>query len=84
MNRKSAKGVLEPIVYSYLKGKETVTVWLRDMRDFFIKGRIVGFDEFMNLTLADAVEVNRKKETRRVIGTILLKGENVLLISQQT
>jgi LSM domain len=41
-----------------------------------------GFDEFMNLVIDDAVEVNLKKDKRRQLGRILLKGENVTLIAQ--
>ncbi|KAK8927752.1 Small nuclear ribonucleoprotein E [Metarhizium anisopliae] len=44
-----------------------------------------GFDEFMNLVIDDAVEVSQvtktnDKETRRQLGQILLKGDNVSLI----
>jgi len=40
-----------------------------------------GFDEFMNLVLDDTVEVNYKKNTRRELGRILLKGDNITLVS---
>jgi small nuclear ribonucleoprotein E len=36
----------------------------------------------MNLVIDDAVEVHLKKDSRRALGRILLKGENVTLISQ--
>jgi small nuclear ribonucleoprotein E len=43
-----------------------------------------GFDEFMNLVLDDAVEVTQatktQEESRRPLGQILLKGDNVALI----
>ncbi|KAG0364793.1 hypothetical protein BGZ54_007159 [Gamsiella multidivaricata] len=39
-----------------------------------------GFDEFMNLVLDNAVEVNIKKSTRKEVGRILLKGDNITLI----
>ncbi len=71
-------------MYSYLKSQSPVTIWLRDMKDFYISGTICGFDEFMNLTLRNAVEVNKKKGTERPIGTILLKGENVVLVGQSS
>lgn len=52
-----------------------------------------GFDEYMNLVMHEAEELSIKKKTRRPIGTsgrlslttqghILLKGENVTLISE--
>ena len=40
-----------------------------------------GFDEFMNLVRDDTVEVNYKKNTRRELGRILLKGDNITLVS---
>ncbi|QPG95578.1 hypothetical protein C2857_001262 [Epichloe festucae Fl1] len=48
-------------------------------------GNATGFDEFMNLVIDDAVEVaqvtkTNDKETRRPLGQILLKGDNVSLI----
>lgn len=43
-----------------------------------------GFDEFMNLVIDDAVEVQvptkDRSESRRQLGQILLKGDNVSLI----
>jgi len=39
-----------------------------------------GFDEYMNLVLDDAEEINIKKETRKSLGRILLKGDNITLM----
>jgi small nuclear ribonucleoprotein E len=36
----------------------------------------------MNLVIDDAVEIHTKKDQRRQLGRILLKGENVTLIAQ--
>ncbi|KAF5306673.1 hypothetical protein FQR65_LT07228 [Abscondita terminalis] len=47
---------------------------------FRIEGHIVGFDEYMNLVLDDAEEYYVKKKTRRPLGRIMLKGENIALI----
>ncbi|CAM4796075.1 unnamed protein product [Rotaria magnacalcarata] len=40
------------------------------------------FDEYMNLVLDDAEEILLKKDTRKKIGRILLKGDNISLIQQ--
>jgi small nuclear ribonucleoprotein E len=40
-----------------------------------------GFDEYMNVVLDDAEEVNVKKRSRKPVGRILLKGDNITLIS---
>lgn len=45
-----------------------------------IEGRILGFDEYMNLVVDDAEEIMVKKKTRRAIGRILLKGDNICLM----
>ncbi|KZZ90812.1 LSM domain-containing protein [Moelleriella libera RCEF 2490] len=63
----------------------TVSVWLYEQLSIRIEGKIRGFDEFMNLVIDDAVEVAQvtkanEKETRRSLGQILLKGDNVSLI----
>ncbi|KAF7083069.1 hypothetical protein CFC21_086887 [Triticum aestivum] len=39
-----------------------------------------GFDEYMNLVLEDAEEINTKKNTRKSLGRILLKGDNITLM----
>ena len=39
-----------------------------------------GFDEFMNVVLDDAEEVDSKKSTRKALGRTLLKGDNITLI----
>lgn len=56
-------------------------VWLYEQSDSRLEGTIKGFDEFMNLVLDDTVEVNYKKNTRRELGRILLKGDNITLVS---
>jgi len=48
-----------------------------------IEGRIIGFDEFMNLVIDEAVEVYVKEaKPKRELGRILLKGDNITLIQQ--
>ncbi|KAJ0085002.1 hypothetical protein Patl1_30347 [Pistacia atlantica] len=39
-----------------------------------------GFDEYMNLVLDDAEKVQIKKKTRKSLGRILLKGDNITLM----
>ena len=43
-------------------------------------GVVMGFDEYMNIVLDNAEEVNKKKNTRKDIGRILLKGDNISLL----
>merc|ERR1711977_144468 len=77
-----------------------VSIWLYDILDFKLEGKIIGFDEFMNVVLDDAEEVwvkvskkadgeesngsSRSKKAygdRTHLGRLLLKGENITLIS---
>ena len=45
-----------------------------------IEGKIIGFDEYMNLVLDEAEELSIKKKTRKDLGRILLKGDNITLM----
>ncbi|KAK3060386.1 hypothetical protein LTS18_008651, partial [Coniosporium uncinatum] len=64
--------------------RETVSVWLYEQLGIRIEGKIRGFDEFMNLVIDEAVEVKQatktEGESRKKLGQILLKGDNVSLI----
>lgn len=77
------KIMVQPInlIFRHLQNKETVQIWLLDQTNMQIEGVIVGFDEFMNLVLDNAAEVNTKKDTRVELGRILLKGDSICLIS---
>ena len=56
-------------------------MWLYEQTDVRIEGRIIGFDEYMNLTLDQAEEISVKDKTRKPVGRILLKGDNITLMS---
>lgn len=71
------------IIFRHLQQQTRVSLWLYDNVDFRIEGKIIGFDEFMNVTLADAEEVWTKKENKRVeLGRILLKGDNIVSLAR--
>ena len=44
-----------------------MSVWLYENVNTRIEGHIVGFDEFMNLVLDDAVEVHLKRRTKKEV-----------------
>lgn len=79
----SAAKILPPInvLFTYMERKARVTVWLFEQTECRIEGVIEGFDEFMNLVLGSAVEVNQKTGDRRDLGELLLKGDNITLVS---
>ena len=39
-----------------------------------------GFDEYMNLVLDDASEVDMKQKSRKALGRVMLKGDNITAI----
>lgn len=55
-------------------------IWLHEDTKTQIEGQIIGFDEYMNMTLDDAVEVTGKE--RNDIGRILLKGDSITLLQE--
>ena len=79
------------LMFDFLKNKVRVKVWLYENTTMSIEGQIIGFDEYMNLTIDDAVEVHKAggssssssskvSQQRKPIGRIMLKGDTICLI----
>lgn len=81
--RPAKKTMLPPInlIFKYLQQQSPVTIWLYEQTQLRIQGKIRGFDEFMNVVIDDAVEVSTVNGTKEALGRILLKGDNITLIS---
>ncbi|XP_018020178.1 probable small nuclear ribonucleoprotein E [Hyalella azteca] len=79
---KVQKVMVQPInlIFRYLQSRARVQVWLYENQNLRIEGHIIGFDEYMNVMLDQAEEVHMKKGTRKTVGRILLKGDNITLI----
>lgn len=60
--------------------KARVQIWLYEQVNTRIEGRIMGFDEYMNLVLDDAEELDVKNLKRTALGRILLKGDTITLM----
>lgn len=45
-----------------------------------LEGQIIGFDEYMNMTLDNTLECDLKTGNKTNIGRILLKGDSITLI----
>lgn len=65
-----------------------VTFWLFEQVGTRIRGKISGFDEFMNVVIEDALEIPvdiktgvEQIEKSKKLGRILLKGDNITLIT---
>ena len=68
------------MIFALIVKKTRIEIWLYENTDFKIQGQILGFDEFMNLVLDDAQEINLKTKQKKSIGRILLKGYNISLL----
>jgi len=56
---------------------QQLTLLLKDGR--LIDGKLSGYDEYMNMVLDDVEET--ANDTKRRLGTIILRGNNVVSIS---
>jgi len=54
-----------------------ISLLLKDNR--FLEGKLVGFDEYMNMVLEDTEETAFDKKRR--LGLVVLRGNNVVSIS---
>ena len=80
MSGRQHKVMVQPInvIFRHLQQQSRVSLWLYDNTDFRIEGKIIvrafpltqGFDEFMNVTLAEAEEVRcTPGKERKELGT---------------
>ncbi|XP_031557553.1 small nuclear ribonucleoprotein E-like [Actinia tenebrosa] len=84
--QKVQKVMVQPInlIFRYLQNRSRVQIWLYEQVNMRIEGHIIGFDEYMNLVLDEAEEIHLKSKTRRPLGRILLKGDNITLLMNAT
>ncbi|KAG2777167.1 hypothetical protein PC129_g5224 [Phytophthora cactorum] len=82
MSTKVQKLMTQPInlMFRFLQNKSRIQVWLYEQVNTRIEGRIMGFDEYMNLVLDDAEELDVKNLKRTPLGRILLKGDTITLM----
>ncbi len=57
---------------------KTVLIKLRGGKT--LRGLLEGYDQHVNLVLKDAEEISNPEQTEQ-IGTIILRGDNVIMIS---
>ncbi|KAH8930062.1 small nuclear ribonucleoprotein E [Atractiella rhizophila] len=88
MSGRQQRVMVQPInvIFKYLQTGTRIQIWLYDNLDMRLEGKLIGFDEFMNVVLDEAQEVviksKRGKEVgaRTDLGRLLLKGENITLM----
>ena len=83
MTTKVKKAMALPIhfIFKMLQQKSRVLIELFETTEMKLEARILGFDEFMSLVLDDSVECY-KDGSRKSVGRILLKGDNIMMIYQ--
>ena len=60
--------------------EQQVEIKLKGNRE--LRGKLVGFDNHMNLILENAEEImNSDETTLKKLGTIIVRGDNVIIIS---
>ena len=71
------------MMYRWVQCKARVEIWLYHDNNMRIEGEMIGFDEYMNIVLDNSFELDLKKKTRRPLGRLLFKGDNVALITKK-
>jgi small nuclear ribonucleoprotein len=56
---------------------QRLSLLLKDGR--ILEGKLVGFDDYMNMVLEDTEE--QKDDTQRRLGKVILRGNNIISIS---
>ena len=57
---------------------QEVTILLKDYREFF--GTLVGFDDYVNVVIENAVEYLEDQEIKRFQGKMLLTSNNIAML----
>jgi small nuclear ribonucleoprotein E len=73
---------INSIAFINFQKKTRVRLWLYEDTRLQIEGQIIGFDEYMNMVLDDAVEIDSKKNKREDVGRILLKGDSITMLQE--
>ncbi|KAF7627173.1 Small nuclear ribonucleoprotein E [Meloidogyne graminicola] len=73
---KVQKVMVQPInlIFRCLQSRSRILIWLYENVTYRIEGYIIGFDEYMNVVVDEAEEVNMKSLNRHKLGRILLKA----------
>lgn len=82
MSSRQQKIMTQPItqIFRLLQSKQRVQICLYENTNTRIEGVIIGFDEYMNLVLDNASELDTKNESVKQLGRIMLKGDTITMI----
>ncbi|XP_036990905.2 small nuclear ribonucleoprotein E-like [Artibeus jamaicensis] len=72
--------MVQPInlIFRYLQNRPQIQVWLYEQVNMQIEGCVTGFDEYVMNT--DADEIHSKMKSRKQLGQITIKGDNITLL----
>ena len=70
------------LIFRFFQIKSRILVWLYEQTQMKIEGNIIGFDEYMNVVLEDACEIDTKTNSKP-LGKIMFEGENITWCRKQ-
>ena len=70
--KKILRMMTRPINYLFdlYQAKTKIQIWIFDNKDILFEGKILGFDEYMNMVLDECEEVNDKKKNKKLFRKI--------------
>ena len=73
--KKILRMITRPINYLFdlYQAKTKIQIWIFDNKDILFEGKILGFDEYMNMVLDECEEVNDKKKNKKLFRKINVK-----------
>ena len=76
MSKKGQPRSVNPlaVIFKFLQSKSRVELWLYDNNDIRLEGKILGFDEYMNIVLDETYEIQMRTNTSRPLGKLLVRG----------
>ncbi|KAL4003658.1 Peptidase C13 family protein [Acanthocheilonema viteae] len=83
---KVQKVMVQPInlIFRYLQNRSRIQIWLYEDITHRIEGYIIGFDEYMNVVLDEAEEVNMKTKNRnKMLPLIIIITVSTVAATQQ-
>ncbi|XP_032733041.1 small nuclear ribonucleoprotein E-like [Lontra canadensis] len=82
LGQRVQKVMVQPInlIFRYLQSRSQIQVRPYEQVIMQVEGCITDFDEYMNLILGDAKEIHSETKSRKQLGWIVLKGDNITLL----
>ena len=68
-------------LFHFLQNKKVILIRLQGFLDSNLIGNLIGFDEFMNLVIENAYEINPLNQ-KKFIGQLMIKGDCIVTISE--